>query len=188
MFNSSETTKWKWAYRTVAWATHQPILYTVAALGNGKILEFGAGYYSTPMLMHIVNEKNGNLYSFESDEFFVKKFEQDTNFQISHVPDWQIFFESSFFKTISEQHWDLIFVDQAPFEARYETIKRLNNNCDYLLLHDCGYFFKNNIFKAEDYFKNHQVWYPPKRVSYAGPPTLVASNFKPCKIEVEKCC
>jgi hypothetical protein len=171
-----------WAYHDDSHATHQPLLSAVAEMGRGRILEFGAGYYSTPILYDVVHRKKGRLMTFESDAKFVGKFfdDCDMHFTIMDV-NWDTFWNSPMFDAIAEMHWDLIFVDQAPWEARHDTIKRLKHNADFFVLHDCGYFFKNDIFQPEDYFDDYLIWTPDKPWPYiSGPQTLLASNCRAC--------
>ena len=164
-------------------STHQPILSYVAKLGSGKILEFGAGYYSTPLLYEVVHEKKGRLLSFENDASFVSKFfgDNDMYFTIMDA-NWDTFFTSSICEEIQKMNWDVVFIDQAPWEARLVTVKHFANCCDYLLLHDCDYFIKTGQIKSwSEHFKYYKTYLPPEPWPFdTGPPTLVGSN----KIEI----
>ena len=172
----------QWAHQKDPNATHQKLLYHVANLGRGKILEFGAGYYSTPILYKIAQDKRGRCMSFESNTNFVGKFFDDNNmhFTIMDVT-WSTFFDSPLCQELVKLHWDLVFVDSSPWEARLTTIEHFKNCCDYLILHDCDYFLTTGVIKDwSEHFKYYQIYVPPKPWPYqTGPPTLLASNTIP---------
>ena len=113
-----------------------------------------------------------------------------------HNPDdpshWVKFMDE--FKLLEALDFDVCFVDQLPWLARYETIKRMKNTARFLVIHDVDFFPTNGLigtvikpiinktegeFDFSDTFLYSQIYYPnkPWRVN-TGPPTLLASNFE----------
>ena len=50
------------------------------------------------------------------------------------------------FDLLSLLDFDVCFIDQSPWLARYETVKRMKDRARFVLVHDVDYFPMNNIF------------------------------------------
>lgn len=197
-----------------AWSTHQPVLYAVATSTKGPIIEFGCGYGSTDLL-HEICEKEGRILITLEDNFdwlnkFAKKYEghgynPDNSgwHKFYFVPGrntkkpanpahWIKFMDE--FELLEELSFDVCFIDQSPWLARHETLKRMKDRARFVIVHDVDYFPRNRIFGTQirqikdrtegeydfcDVFSTFQVYFPNHPwPANTGPPTLVGSNFE----------
>ena len=78
------------------------------------------------------------------------------NYFFYYVNSWNDLFQENAFDEI----YDLVFVDQSPWEARTLTMERLKNKTKLFILHDYDYFNKgilgdpNIINEGSFYYKN----------------------------------
>ena len=175
------------SWHDIAWATHQPVLHHMCCKDNAKILEYGCGIFSDRLLSWLQPQYNLNIIAYESDKEWIDKVKDEIKppYTIYPVSSWDEHFKiwDALFPTfpMGKEKWDVVFVDQAPWEARHETIKRYHDKCEYLILHDCDYYPHEKIFEYSDYFKYWKLFVPPGPSSSwpwkTGPPTLLASNF-----------
>ncbi|MBI3236489.1 MAG: hypothetical protein HYZ48_02100, partial [Chlamydiales bacterium] len=201
----------RFLHRTNAFATHQPVLYEIGNRTDGPIIEFGCGDGSTDLLHAICKKNKRLLISIDDDEEWLKKFarkylgdgyEEDNSgwHMFFFVPGvnrndpencdhWIAFLDNN--PLLKALHFDLCFVDQAPWMARLETIKRFRSKSKYIILHDCDYFpekeivgttivhtdYKNGIqgiYLFDDILRYSRVYYPLKPWPlFSGPPTLL---------------
>ena len=202
-----------YSHRVNAYATHQPVLQKVAEMTSGPIIEFGCGHGSTPLFDARCKKMKRTLITLEDHEGWLQQFsakylgdgyEHDNSgwHKFYFVPGkknnedyshWIDFFKRS--SIFNEYSFDLCFIDQAPWLARYETIKFLGHSVKYIILHDCNYFpnkgifgkvikqalLKENIpgeFDFRDIFSSFKVYYPlTPWPGHSGPPTLLGSNI-----------
>lgn len=189
-------------HRTNDYATHQPVLCEMVRRTQGPVIEFGCGFGSTPLLHELCEQSQRKLITLESNKEWLLKFEDkyaSSTHKFIHVRDWDVILREP---EIVNTRWDIVFVDQTPWEARHKTILRLKDTCQYVILHDCDYFPAHGIFGREisplkgadhpgerwygDLFKNYKEFFPLKPWPYerTGPPTLLASNFNSCDVDV----
>lgn len=204
-----------------SWSTHQPVLYAVAKSTTGPIIEFGCGNGSTDLLHEICEKEGRILITLEDDLEWLNKFTQkylgkgynlDNSgwHKFYHVPGknlddranpshWVDFMET--FELLSSLEFDICFIDQAPWLARYETVKKMKDKARFVLVHDVDYFPMNNIFGKtirpienrepgefdfSDLFSTFQVYFPNEPwPGDSGPPTLLGSNFEETFPEVD---
>ena len=201
-------------HQTDPYSTHQPVLYQIAKSTTGPIIEFGCGYGSTDLLHAICKKEGRLLISLDDDREWLEKF------STKYLGDGYATDNSGWHKfyfvpgknnqdPASPAHWvkfmdelnilkttvfDLCFVDQSPWLARWETIKRMKETSIYVILHDCDYFSREKIFGTEikpivnrqpgimdfsDVFPFFKVYFPNQPWPCdTGPPTLVGSNFE----------
>ena len=175
-------------YNQDPYATHQPILYTVAsaiALG-GNVIEFGTGKFSTHMLHELAVGGKFNIFSYDNNDGWIQKFKRlECEFhRITPIDTWDATIQQILNDDV---HYDLIFIDQAPWEARLESIKLLNNKCKYMIVHDCDYFqvHHDNNFNYDKYFKFYHIYKIAENIMLnLSPPTLLASNEYGCNIRL----
>lgn len=175
----------KFEHQNNAWATHQPVLYKMCSAPHLHILEFGCGHNSTRLLSLLAENHGHKVECFESNLEWIqqcKQYETD-RLKINLVEDWTTFFKQQPFKN---RHYDIIFVDQSPWEARHLTIDNLYNQTNYLILHDADHFPNHNFFQFADYFRYFKLFLPNPPYPYVtGPPTLLASNYFSCEINID---
>lgn len=158
MFSGSLGARETFSFAWNPYATHQPVLYKIAKMTTGPIVEFGCGEGSTDMLHSLCKATGRLLISIDHDEewlnrysskylgdgyiadnsgwhkfFSVPKHEGNTMLE-----DWILFLDQCpLLKTVD---FDLCFVDQSPGLARTETILRLKDRARYVILHDCDMY------------------------------------------------
>lgn len=203
------------SFSTHPYGTHQPFLYTIAKNTTGPIIEFGCGNGSTGLLHDLCKETGRTLITLEDDlewlNIFRKKYLGDGYYEDNsgwhkmffvpgkkniHDPSpehWLRFFET--FEYLTTLKFDVCFVDQSPWLARYETVKLMKDRALYVIVHDCDYFPKTGIFGKtirpidlgrsipgefdfSDMFQYFKTYFPPLPwPGETGPPTLIGSNF-----------
>jgi hypothetical protein len=204
----------QFSYRTDAEATHQPVLYEMATRTEGPIVEFGCGHGSTDLLHEVCKQNNRLLITIDDNQerlqkftqkylgdgyaednsgwhrfFFVPKVDKDPE----SCQHWIAFFEHT--ALFGDAFFDVCFIDQSPWQARLETMKRLRSISRYVIMHDCDYFpekniaghtivrpnYKHNIpgvYNFDDIIKHSKVYYPLKPWPlFSGPPTLLGSDY-----------
>lgn len=137
-------------------ASHLPILVQAIIKTDGKILEIGRGFYSSPILE--LTAKN-RLVSVEVDVRFHKE-----NVSIL-LPNWS---KETLFP-FTKDHYSVVFIDPGIFEFRGEILKMFANCADFIICHDSDeprYNYDFSQFKHEyHYTKIGKPW------------TTVVSNF-----------
>ena len=133
----------KFSYNESPYRTHQPILYEIATNTNGPIIEFECGNGITAMLHEICESSGRLLISLDDNLEWINKFRQrhlgngytedNTGWhKFYFVPGkkddldpshWVKFFEN--FQLLQPINFDVCFIDQSPWLARHETIKRI---------------------------------------------------------------
>jgi len=205
----------KFSHRTDPYVTHQPVLYEIAIKTTGPIIEFGTGYGSTDLL-HEICKKNGRLLiSVDDDQDWLQKFskkylgdgynEDNSGWhKFFYIPKvntndrqncdhWIAFLDNN--ELLKETHFDLCFVDQSPWQARLETVKRFRSKSKYVILHDCDYFpehgfagktiqhadYNNRIpgiYIFDDIISFSKLYYPLRPWPlFSGAPTLLGSDY-----------
>lgn len=118
---------------------------------NVKIncLEFGTGDGSALIFGEYAKlNKNVTITAYDSDFHWLNETKKKYglgNYDFVHVNNWDEFFAQTNFNGI----YDLIFVDQAPWEARIKSIDFLKDKTKTIILHDFDYF---NIGVCEDIY------------------------------------
>lgn len=126
-----------------AYYTHQETLIKILdSLDYSKpvhCLEFGSGDGSSSIF---------HSYAQSKENFVVDCYEHDASWLESmkskyqlpnytfNVVDWG----TITYDNLKEKHYDLIFVDQGDWDARIETIDNLQDNAEYIILHDYCYY------------------------------------------------
>jgi hypothetical protein len=175
-------------------ATHQPVLAAAVAASAGPIAEFGCGHASTPLIHRLAEATGRRVVTLDRHEEWLHKFSErmeTPRHEFRVVDDWVAELDRSEW---SEERWGVIFIDQDPFDARAETVRRLAGRGDYIVVHDCDYFPRVGLFGREiaplngpadrgerdygDVFRSWCEFFPPEPWPYrpTGPPTLLGSN------------
>ena len=204
-----------------AWSTHQPVLYAVAKSTTGPIIEFGCGNGSTDLLHKICQKEGRTLITLDDDLRWLNKFAKKylgrgyspdnsgwhkfyfvPGKNLANLEDpshWVDFMEK--LELLSSLDFDVCFIDQAPWLARYETVKKMRNKARFVIVHDFDYFPMNKVFGKtikpilnnqpgefdfSDVFSNFRVFFPKQPwPADTGPPTLLGSNFEVSFPEVD---
>jgi len=148
-----------------------------------KILEFGVGEGSSLVFNDFASKnKNFSITAFETDYWWLNqtkdKYELD-NYKFNYVNNWNEFLIEENFK----DNYDLIFIDQSPWEARIKTIDLLISKSKITILHDYDFYNKGIIENIFDVSQNSFFGkYLSKNISAEGfneqlPPTLVFTSI-----------
>lgn len=113
------------------YTTHVPILAQAVLMTKGPVLEFGAGWGSTPLLHALCRGRR--LITYETLGPWLKKFERlSSEFHtLLHVAGWKEVMEATLPERVG-----VAFVDCEPGEARAPLINWLRDKCDLVVVHD----------------------------------------------------
>jgi hypothetical protein len=121
---------------TEAFSSHQPLLiHVLNTIKEGKVLEFGLGWNSTPLMNLICGMQGRQLISVETNEKWFRPFE---SYNKSIHPMLLIAGDELLKGThkLFKQRYSVVFVDGAPAELRQPFIEKIKKNADYLIVHD----------------------------------------------------
>jgi hypothetical protein len=206
----------QFSHRTNPYGTHQPVLYEICSQTEGPIIEFGCGNGSTDLLHEICKKQKRLLISVDDNESWLRKYSQKylgdgyendnsgwhkfffvagkNGNDHQNCDHWISFLDNA--PLLKEIDFDVCFVDQSPWQARLETIKRLRSKSRYIILHDCDFFPEHNIagrtivhadgknnipgtYVFDDIITYFKLYYPLKPWPlFSGPPTLLGSDYE----------
>lgn len=145
-------------------------------------LEFGVGRGSSPIFRRfLMDNKNMIVDAYDNDEKWFVNMSREyaaPNYRFHYISSWDDLFSSD----ICRGTYDLVFVDQAPWVARTQTIDVLRNCVKVFVLHDYCYYntgVVDDVFRVDEGSFFHVNFasdfiLDAKRELY--PPTLVLRN------------
>jgi phospholipid N-methyltransferase len=147
-----------------------------------KCLEFGTGDGSALIFSKFAKlYKNIEIKAYETNkewlEITYQKYKLE-NYTFNFIENWDSFLENQNFDEI----YDLVFVDQSPWEARIKTIDKLRNNAKIIILHDYDYYNKNiitdiySVGEGSFFHKRYGEYFNFVCESEILPPTLIMYN------------
>lgn len=112
--------------------THMSPLITAVMNTCGPVVELGCGDFSTPLLHAICSTQKRYLLSLDNDAKWLNHFlDLENDFHvIKYTPKMLDFLKHN------NQHWSVVFVDQAPGEERAISMELLKNHTDIFVMHD----------------------------------------------------
>lgn len=147
-------------------------------------LEFGTGEGSAVIFKEFTDKyPNLKVLSYESDSYWlslIKDKYESANYNFFSVDSWQNFLEGFKF----ENFYDLVFVDQAPWEARILSIDFIKSFSKVIILHDYDYFNKGvcediySTAKGSFFYSKYSKHFLFETYYSELPPTLVMTNKK----------
>lgn len=146
--------------------THLPVLMRAMEITHGRVVEFGAGFFSTPYLHWQTFLQKRKLITFENNLEFIKLFDRYKTewHEVVPVSDWDAIDLSG--------EWSVALIDHAPKERRIEEIKRLADTCNYIVIHDTQ-GRRENVFHYRDTLATFKY---RKDFTSVRPYTTVVSN------------
>jgi len=183
--------------------THQPVLHTLLSKTTGSILELGCGEGSTELIHKFSEKYNRKVVSIESNKEWSQPYieKYTTNNHKFIIVDHSIDSWNTIINNMSNDNWDLVFIDQGIWESRAYSFKKLKDKVNYIILHDFDFFPANNLLgeciekfvdqnntgkrKWDNEIKYSKEYFPLIFTGQSGPPTLLASNFNSCDIDVD---
>jgi hypothetical protein len=196
--------EYEYIWQSNVYGTHQPFLESYVRSTTGDVLEFGTGNGSTGLLRNILAGSGRKLVSIEDNIEWLQKMKNlyTENGQHTFVylepkdngDHWKEFLKSY-------QHSNkvsVVFIDQAPWEARLWTLSRFLKDAEYCIIHDADYFCLQSYspndgmlgyitnaslpYTDENKYcfnlENYKLYFPPApwTDNRHGPPTLVTSG------------
>jgi len=107
--------------------THMAPLLTAVANTKGRIIEFGCGDYSTPLLHAVAGSRL--IYSYETDRKWLDRYTdlRSTKHTLELVEDWD---------AVDVADCGVILIDHAPAERRIIDIERFRGRAQAIVVHD----------------------------------------------------
>jgi hypothetical protein len=147
------------------WDNHRRLLFPALEATRGSVVEFGIGHGSTPYLHDYCEETARPLSSYENNMEWIDQFSHMTSgtHKFFFVKDWD---------DVEIEGMDVLLIDHAPGERRWEDILRYANIAKYIVIHDSepaatGYML-NRIWHLFKYRKDYET---------SGAWATVVSNF-----------
>lgn len=144
------------------YATHLGPLIACMNKTNGDVLELGMGLFSTPYLHYACTVDKRNLLSLENDPGWHRHFKGSQFMHFLYENDYHKIelvdnYENS---PLINKEWDVVLVDQTPDLSRKETVKKLANLAQYIIIHDSNEQYERVYHYSEIYplFKYKRVW------------------------------
>jgi len=137
--------------------SHREALYLALQNTEGKVVELGSGFGSTPLLQDYCRDKNRDFITYETNKEWAEK--------TGSV------YTDTYFKELGEI--DLLFVDCAPAEIRKELIEFYKDKATVIITHDTesGAIYVYHMEGVLNSFK-YRLNYKPK----GNPETTIVSN------------
>lgn len=142
---------------------HLAVLEKVLNHTIGPIIELGCGAGSTPYLNRMAGVMGRTVTSYENNPDYFNQYLHlnDRNHQIKFVRDWN---------DLPTQRCGVLFVDNAPCEARVPLIERFTESADVIVVHDTE--DRKNPYGWNGTFKHFKYQYTNDQE----PQTTVVSN------------
>lgn len=113
------------------WDNHRDMLFQALEATTGTIIELGMGNGSTQQLHDYCKDKNRQLFSYEYDFEWFKKFKnlKSDIHDLIWIENWD---------AVNEHHFqcDVLFVDHSPGERRKTDIALFANKAKIIIAHD----------------------------------------------------
>lgn len=138
------------------WDNHRYLLWPALEATDGLVCEFGIGDGSTPFLSGYCQSRHRELISYENNEEWLNKFNQSHPHIFIKVDSWE---------SLPYFQCDVLLIDHAPGERRWEDIKKYANRAKYIVIHDSepaatGYMLDKiwHLFKYRKDYKTEGAW------------------------------
>jgi hypothetical protein len=158
--------------REYPYASHQPVLiHLINTITEGDVLEIGIGYHSTPILNLICGKQKRNVLSIETDEGWVRWFEEFRNkrHDIQYISrDELIKLKNPLF----EKKYSIALIDGAVAKDRQVFIEAVK--ADYIIVHDTDCVVNKTV---NDFNYNFSIFKHVHHFVSATPMTSVLSNL-----------
>jgi predicted O-methyltransferase YrrM len=149
------------------YATHLPLLVAAVTHTAGPVLELGIGNYSTLLLHELCRSRTLVTLEMSTEREWLEKYYdlRTDGHVIEPVEHWA---ECKWL----DRDWGVAFIDHKPGEERVDTIARLANRAQIIVVHDT----EEGGYKYEPILSRFQYRYDYKRMR---PWTSAVSNFCP---------
>lgn len=157
----------------LGFGTHMHVLAAVILQARpGPVLEYGMGFYSTPLLHLLCQEMDRHLLSIDGDPTWADRFAglESGRHDIKGVRDWA----ESEPMIDGFNEWAVVFIDHGPETRRVVDAKRLKDRAEFIVVHDWSNTDACAAWQEELLKMFKFSW-----VSKVGPCTAVLSNKRP---------
>jgi hypothetical protein len=146
-----------------------------------NILEFGTGDGSAEILFEYAKKyPNLKIKAFDNNIDWLTSMKERyelPNYSFEFVSDWNSMLDSYNFLN----KYDLLFIDQAPWEARILTLNKLGENSSVVIIHDYDYYNKeitSQIYSVGvgSFFEKYNNKFTLEGNHSMLPPTLILTN------------
>jgi hypothetical protein len=159
-----------WA--TSLFGTHAPVLRAAIERTQGPVLELGMGNYSSRLIAHCAG--NRPILSIDETRDWMARFTDLAGpmhrimlcpFSTTNWPDWNM-------APYHAARWSVALVDQHPASGRLVSIAALEQNCEFIVVHDT----EAPTYYYEPLLRGFKYRYDHKAIT---PWTTVVSNVRP---------
>jgi len=134
---------------------HRPLLLLaleITEISKNPVAEFGAGTGSTPYLRKFCEDASREFVSFDSNKEWAEKWGSE------YIESWR---DEKLYKPYS-----VVLIDQAPGEYRHESMIKLKDDAEIIVVHDAepepkhGYRLEEiwHLFKYRVFVKGDKIW------------------------------
>jgi len=150
--------------------------------GPRLCLELGAGDGSASVFRgFLLDNPNLSVLSLDTSQDWRDQMMRDynhPNYQMNLVDSWDAIWSNAF---QTHTPYDIVFIDQTPFDARISSLEALKRIARIIILHDYDYFNKGiceNIFSVggDSFFKKYLIDFTLEPQVMILPPTLIMRN------------
>lgn len=136
-------TKEKFLEGMSGWNSHLPLLYKALESTEGEVIELGIGYGSTPQLHEYCHDAKRQLYSYDSNIEWYRKFE------FLRKPGHSIEYTQNWLEPVERHRYTIgvMLSDESPGFMRKYNIAIFAQNVQIIVIHDTenksdhGYLF-----------------------------------------------
>lgn len=153
----------------IGFGTHVPTLASAVLQARpGPVLEYGCGFYSTPLLHMLCEEMGRQLLSLDGDPPWAEKFAglRAAFHDVVGVSSWEA--SETIVDTVPA--WSVVFIDHGPEERRAVDIRRLRDRAEFIVVHD--------------WIQGGSREFAHEWVSRTAPYTAVLSNVRPFRLHL----
>jgi len=156
----------------LGFGTHMPALAAAVLTARpGPVLEYGLGFYSTPLLHCLCLAMGRDHLSLDGDPRWAEQFAglREPSHRILGFERWAD--SEPIVDAVPE--WAVVFIDHGPNERRVVDAKRLATKAEFVVVHDWA------IDDSAPHQRELSELFLHKRVYGPGPHTAVLSNTYP---------
>lgn len=133
------------------WSTHLPALAAAVSKYGKRVLEIGAGWYSTPLLYAMSN----HVLTLESDGLWASKFSGISNGHMVIVPNLV-----AAAKELTGGCWDVVFIDCEGNQYRRQCAELFINERCCIVAHDTQEAHWQEFLKKVKYLRHYDFMMP----------------------------
>jgi len=119
-----------------AYSSHQPVLiHVLNTITKGKVLEYGVGWHSSPIMHTICGMQGRKLISVDTDKIWMNKFAdyKNDNHELLFLREQEL---GKWKHEIFKSNYSIAFIDGAPGLMRQVFIEKTMDYVDYFVVHD----------------------------------------------------